>query len=301
MSTENSNEYQELLAKYQKLQDAYFKLKQRYIATVRELDQRNSSLFEQNKELSDSINYALRIQQAILPPDYFVKSILHDYFIFYKPKDIISGDFYFAEKIGNKVVVAAVDCTGHGVPGAMMSVIGFKYLEQAVNERKITQPSEILKFLDIGVNNSLRQTDNESGVYDGMDLAVCTIDFETKKIEYAGAFNSLYFVQDDCLVEIKSDKFPIGVNEDGVADNYTHHEFQLESGNSIYLFSDGYADQFGGEKGKKFKYGPFKELLLSIQDKPMFDQMLVLEETIEKWQGNLPQVDDILVMGIRIP
>lgn len=294
--------YEELEIKHHEQRIAYQKLKDKYIASVRELDQRNAMLYEQNKELSDSINYALRIQRAILPPDYYVKQLLPDSFVYYKPKDVISGDFYFVEKALNedKVIFSAVDCTGHGVPGAMMSVIGFKYLEQAVVENGLTTPADILQFLDVGVNDSLRQTANESGVYDGMDLGLCTIDLKKRELQYAGSYNPLYFVQDDVLTEIKADKFPIGVNEDGVADIFTNHTIQLEPGNTVYLFSDGYADQFGGPKGKKFKYGQMKDIILSIQDQPMQQQMKILDQKIQEWQGNMMQVDDILIIGIRV-
>lgn len=294
--------YEELLEKHTQLQQSYNSLKAKYIATVRELDKRNAMLYEQNKELSDSINYALRIQKAILPPDYYVNELLPENFIYYKPKDVISGDFYFVEKCEdeNKVVFSAVDCTGHGVPGAMMSVIGFKYLEQAVVEKGLSKPADILQYLDIGVNDSLRQTANESGVYDGMDLGLCTLDIKKKQLQYAGAYNSLYYVQDDVLVEIKADKLPIGVNEDGVADIFTNHTIDLEKGDTVYLFSDGYADQFGGPKGKKFKYGQLKKTLLEIHAKSMKEQKEILEQTITEWQGDNMQVDDILIIGIKI-
>ncbi|PKP22276.1 MAG: hypothetical protein CVU05_04670 [Bacteroidetes bacterium HGW-Bacteroidetes-21] len=279
------------------------------IATQRDeiLSQRDM-LYEQkgkiehiHKELTDSIHYAKRIQQAILPPSYYIDQIIQDHFILYKPKDVVSGDFYFFDKAEGKVIFSAVDCTGHGVPGALMSVIGYNWLVQAVRERVITSPDKILSFLDEGVNNTLRQTAGESGVNDGMDLALCTLDLKTGEVQYAGAYNSLYYTQKGIIKEIKADKKPIGVNPDGVADTFTNHILQLSSGDMVYLFSDGYPDQFGGPKGKKFKYKPLMSLLESISSHPVDTQKEILDQKLKSWMGDLEQVDDILVIGLRIP
>lgn len=286
--------------------------------------QRDTILF-QKKEITDSINYAYRIQKAILPPDKYVNACLPSHFIFYRPKDVVSGDFYFVEKLGNEVVFSAVDCTGHGVPGAMMSVIGYNLLTQAVKVNHLTKPSEILKFLDLGVTETLRQTYGESGVNDGMDIAICSFNTDTLIIQYAGAYNSLVLIKkiDNIdksltnepinsstlqpinsstyqLIEIKADKYPIGVNYEGLADSYTNNIIQLAKGDLIYMYSDGFADQFGGEKGKKFKYKPLKELLLSIKDETMQNQKNIIEKTFVDWKQNLEQVDDVLVMGVRV-
>ena len=198
------------------------------------------------KEITDSINYAKRIQESILPPDSYWHNMLPDSFIFYRPKDIVSGDFYWIEHKNNSVCFAAVDCTGHGVPGALMSVVGFNLLTQAVNEMDLTIPSEILKHLDYGVTKTLRQSGDGKGVKDGMDLSLCSLNKTTNVLQYAGAFNSLYYISGGVFHEIKSDKFPIGVNLDGKVDNYTNHTIPLQKGDCVYLFSDGYADQFGG-------------------------------------------------------
>ncbi|OFX55425.1 MAG: hypothetical protein A2046_12450 [Bacteroidetes bacterium GWA2_30_7] len=284
--------------------------------------QRDTIVF-QKKEIVDSINYAYRIQKAILPPDKYVNACLPDNFIFYRPKDVVSGDFYFVEKLGNEVVFSAVDCTGHGVPGAMMSVIGYNLLTQAVKVNHLTKPSEILKFLDLGVTETLRQTYGESGVNDGMDIAICSLNTETLVIQYSGAYNTLVLIKktndnklEDFenqsstnklinssthqLIEVKSDKFPIGVNYDGLADSYTNNIIQLSKGDLLYMYSDGYADQFGGEKGKKFKYKPLKELLLSVKDETLQEQKNIIEKTFVEWKKDLEQVDDVLVMGVRI-
>jgi len=178
---------------------------------------------ESKKELDDSISYAERIQRAIMPPLDLVDTILPKSFILYLPKDVVSGDFYFVEQYGDEIVFASVDCTGHGVPGALMSVVGFNYLHQAVTEKGITKPAEILSFLDAGVNERLRQTGGESGVNDGMDLSLCTLNIKTKVLQYAGAYNPLYVISNNELLQTKADKSPIGVNTDGVTDEYTNH------------------------------------------------------------------------------
>ncbi len=271
------------------------------------IEEQGQLVQEKNKNITDSINYAQRIQSSILPPDRLVNELLPDSFVLYLPKDIVSGDFYWMEKSKDKVVFAAVDCTGHGVPGAMMSVLGFNLLSQAVNERGLTKPSDILRHLDAGVNTMLRQSTETNTVKDGMDLALCTLDIEKKELQYAGAYNGLWVVKgangqeaNRQLVEIKADKSPIGVNVDGVVDNYTNHTLQLEKGDCIYIFSDGYADQFGGPRGKKFKYKAMKELLLSINGQTMKEQKRTMEKALMDWKGGLEQVDDVLVIGVRI-
>ncbi|MBN8695222.1 MAG: tetratricopeptide repeat protein [Bacteroidetes bacterium] len=264
------------------------------------LEHRNNEITQQKKEITDSINYAKRIQESILPPQDHWKKILPNSFIFYRPKDIVSGDFYWIEQRKNTVCFAAVDCTGHGVPGALMSVVGFNLLTQAVNEVGLTKPSDILQHLDAGVTKTLRQSENSKGVKDGMDLSLCSIDLNTNELQYAGAFNSLYYVSDNQLHEIKADKFPIGVNLDGVVDNYTNHTVQLKKGDCVYLFSDGYADQFGGPRGKKFKYNQLKEMFLTLSSKDLDDQKKEIEKVFDSWKGELEQVDDVVIIGVRI-
>ncbi len=271
------------------------------------IEEQNALVQEKNKNITDSINYAQRIQSSILPPDRLVNELLPDSFVLYLPKDIVSGDFYWLEKSKDKVLFAAVDCTGHGVPGAMMSVLGFNLLSQAVSEKGLTKPSDILRHLDSGVNTMLRQSTETNTVKDGMDLALCTLDFAKKELQYAGAYNGLWVVKgangqeaNRQLVEIKADKSPIGVNVDGVVDNYTNHTLQLEKGDCIYIFSDGYADQFGGPRGKKFKYKAMKELLVFINNHSMKEQKEMLESAFTQWRGELEQVDDVLVIGVRV-
>ncbi|MBN8691977.1 MAG: SpoIIE family protein phosphatase [Bacteroidetes bacterium] len=281
------------------------------------LQKQNDEITHQKKEITDSINYAKRIQLSILPPDKMVKRLLPDAFIFYKPKDVVSGDFYWVEEKNNLVMFAAVDCTGHGVPGAMMSVVGMSLLNRAVNEKDLTKPSDILQHLDMGVTDTLRQNQEDNAVKDGMDLSLCTYNAQTKELQFAGAFNNLWIVRknfssshkitsdkeiffEDSLLEIKADKFPIGSNIDGVADNYTNHKIQLQKSDYIYLYSDGFADQFGRPKGKKFKYNALKKLLISIHDLSPAQQHEAIKTAYENWKGNLEQIDDILVIGVRV-
>lgn len=274
-----------------------FKVKQKI---NQQLEHRNIEITQQKKEITDSINYAKRIQESILPPVEAWNRLLPDSFIFYRPKDIVSGDFYWIEQKNDYVCFAAVDCTGHGVPGALMSVVGFNLLTQAINEVNLIKPSEILKHLDAGVTKTLRQSEDGKGVKDGMDLSLCSLNTKTLELQYAGAFNSLYYVSDGILTEIKADKFPIGVNLDGIVDNYTNHTIKLKKGDCIYLYSDGYADQFGGPKGKKFKYNQLKDLLASINSLSITEQRKILEERFDTWKGDLEQIDDVVIIGIRV-
>jgi serine phosphatase RsbU (regulator of sigma subunit)/Flp pilus assembly protein TadD len=255
---------------------------------------------DQHKDIMDSINYAKRIQQAILPPDAVIKKYLPDSFILYLPKDVVSGDFYWLEPWGNNILFAAVDCTGHGVPGALMSVVGYNLLGKAVNELGLSKPSLILNSLSKEIGKTLQQTGSDSEVKDGMDLALCSLNMQTRMLEYAGAFNPLYIVRKGELNDVQADKIPIGSYLDGELKSYTNKEIQLEKGDMIYIFTDGYADQFGGEKGKKFKYKALQSLLVSIAEKPATEQKVILENTITAWRGNLEQVDDICIIGIRI-
>jgi serine phosphatase RsbU (regulator of sigma subunit)/Tfp pilus assembly protein PilF len=266
----------------------------------KEIEKQRDEIELKNKDITDSIRYAKRIQQAILPPAALVKTLIPQSFILYKPKDIVSGDFYWMESYGHQVLFAACDCTGHGVPGALMSVVGYNLLNQAVHNHGIVRPSLILAELNKGVSKALRQHAEEDKVKDGMDMSLCSLNVKTLQLEFAGANNPLWLVRDGELTQVNADKFAIGDLTPGHTVQFTNHTLQLQQGDTIYLFSDGYADQFGGEKGKKFKYKPFQKLLLSICDKTMQEQQHILNETIELWKGNLEQVDDILVIGVRV-
>ncbi|MBN2682425.1 MAG: SpoIIE family protein phosphatase [Bacteroidales bacterium] len=254
----------------------------------------------QNKHITDSIRYAKRIQNAILPPDHLIKQLLRDSFILYKPKDIVSGDFYWIAQKENYILFSAVDCTGHGVPGAFMSIVGNDQLAYIVNVQGIVNPGKILDELNIGVTNSLRRDSAQSNVRDGMDIALCAVDFEERKLQYAGAYNPLYLIRNNELVEYKADKSPIGSHEPDESDKYQNHEIDLLPGDCIYVFSDGYADQFGGPVNKKIMYKRFRQILLDIHKSPMEKQKELLEKNLFEWMGTNEQVDDILVIGVKI-
>lgn len=255
---------------------------------------------ETNKHITDSIRYAKRIQEAFLPTTHDINQSLGESFVLFKPKDIVSGDFYWLEKKENKVLLAVADCTGHGVPGAFMSIIGFNGLNQVVNEYNITNPAKILTRLNKVITNTLKQKVEDSKIRDGMDITLCSIDFSTLKIEFAGAYNPLFIVRNGELIKIKGDKHPIG-NFLGEEDfEFTHHEFQLQKGDKFYLFSDGFIDQFGGTKGKKLKYVAFNELLLSTYSKSMIEQQASIESFFEKWKQGFEQIDDVCIIGVAV-
>jgi serine phosphatase RsbU (regulator of sigma subunit) len=253
-----------------------------------------------NKDITDSITYAKRIQQAILPTEQVVKKLFPNSFVLYKPKDIVSGDFYWMEQVGSQNFFAAVDCTGHGVPGAFMSIVGYNLLNQAVNERGIYEPAKILDEMNNGLSKQLRQQGDSMTVRDGMDLSLCSFDTQTKMLQYAGANNSLWLIRNNELSIVKADKCPIGTYVGETLKTFTNHSMQLHEGDLIYLFTDGYADQFGGKDGKKFKYKQLQQLILEMKDNKMHVQLQVLEKTINNWRGDLEQVDDILIVGIKV-
>lgn len=262
--------------------------------------ERTRELAQKNKDITDSIQYAKRIQEAILPARENIFSQLPGSFILYRPKDIVSGDFYWFIKKGDKKIIAAVDCTGHGVPGAFMSMIGHNLLNQIVIEKNITDPAEILSALNKGVQDALNQKGAEGEAMDGMDIALCVIDSTDNRFEFAGAFRPLYFIKNGNLEKIEGSKFPIG----GVRQNehermFTSFHRTIAPGDMLYMSSDGYADQFGGPKGKKFMSKQFQEMLLEIYVKPPAEQRNILEKRIEQWRGSLEQVDDVLVIGVK--
>jgi serine phosphatase RsbU (regulator of sigma subunit) len=264
-----------------------------------EIEKQRQKLEELYKDVTDSIRYAKRLQDSILPPDILVKNMLPDSFVLFKPKDIVSGDFYWFFQKGNKILFAAVDCTGHGVPGAFMSLVGSNALNQAVKEHGIYEPARILDDLNKLSSEALNKNVENNAIRDGMDLALCSLDLDTYELQFAGANNPLYIIRNDDFMLIKPDKFAIGAYDPGTK-KYTNHKIQLEKGDVIYVFSDGYADQFGGTRGKKFMYRQFRDTLMEIRTLTMDQQKNLLNNTIEKWRGTFEQVDDILVIGIKI-
>lgn len=261
---------------------------------------------EKNKDTLDSIRYARRIQESMLPKPKFLDQLLDDYFVFYRPKDIVSGDFYWVERQAGKLYIAISDCTGHGVPGAFMSIMGNNFLNQAINEKGLTTPNQILSYLNVAISGSLGQnnrqheTTDDVIVQDGMDIVIVVIDVLKSEIQFSGAQRPLLFISEDTLKEFKGDRYPVGGSTYG-----THKRFNLETipykpGDSIYLFSDGFADQFGGAKNKKFKYNKLKELIFSGRKAGMEDQKDQIQEAFDIWKGDCDQLDDICVFGLRL-
>jgi serine phosphatase RsbU (regulator of sigma subunit) len=286
VSIENASLYENLEAKVEE--------------RTQEIVQQKEVIEEKNKDILSSIKYARRIQEAILPPDELVQKLFPESFILYKPKDIVSGDFYWLEKKDDHIIIAAVDCTGHGVPGALMSIVGHNGLSRAVNEQGLKKPSDILDYLNRSVNETLRQKYEESSVKDGMDIALCAFDLKNKKIEFAAAHNPLYLIRDNKLIEIKADKHPIGSFLGDTLIPFKNNEIAIQPGDTFYLFTDGFVDQFGGERGKKFKTSQFKKLLLSINEKPLAEQKEIINDTFKAWRGTLEQVDDVCIIGVRV-
>ncbi len=258
--------------------------------------QQKEEIEVQNKEIRDSITYAKRIQDAILPPLKLVRDYMPNSFIFYKPKDIVAGDFYWMESVQDTIIFAAADCTGHGVPGAMVSVVCNNAMNRSVREFELTEPDKILNKTRELVVETFEKSDTD--VNDGMDIALCSLNINTLMLSFAGANNGLYYIRNNELNEIKPDKQPIGKYDN--AKPFTSHQIQLQKGDVIYTFSDGFPDQFGGAKGKKFMYKPFKRMLMEIHKKPMNEQHKVIGETLTSWKGDLEQIDDICIIGVTI-
>jgi ligand-binding sensor domain-containing protein/serine phosphatase RsbU (regulator of sigma subunit) len=261
-----------------------------------------------NNDITDSIKYAKNIQEALLPPLQNLHREFDDAFVLYLPKDIVSGDFYWFAKRNKKRFIASVDCTGHGVPGAFMSIVGNTLLNEIVTEKNITSPAEILNELHVGVKTALKQSgDSENERRDGMDIALCSLNEEGTMLEYAGANRPLWMFRksksgDESFEMIKANKFPIGglEMENEVKRTFTNHEIPVEKGDLVYIFSDGYADQFGGEKGKKFMVGNMQKLVAEIYEKPIKEQEQLLLKNFISWRGEHEQVDDVLVIGFRV-
>ena len=270
---------------------------------------------EKNKEITDSITYAKRLQSAILPPLEMLHGEFKDSFVHYRPKDVVSGDFYWIEKQGDLIFIAAADCTGHGVPGAMVSVVCSNALNRSVNEFKLSSPAEILnKTRDLVITTFAKSGDN---VKDGMDICLCAFDKKNGKVIFAGANNPLWIIRENrhlteeqlsteknfthdgySLLEIKSSKQPVGLYE-GMVD-FVEIEIPVIEGDTYYLSTDGYADQFGGEKGKKLKYKNFKKLLLENAQRTGDEQNLILDNFMNEWKRDYEQLDDICVIGVRV-
>lgn len=264
-----------------------------------ELEAQRDEILSQKDNITDSITYASRIQKAMLPMNEHFDQSFKDHFILYKPRDIVSGDFYWIAEDTEKIYFAAADCTGHGVPGAFMSMLGISSLNEIISgdKQKLTA-AKILNLLREKVKFSLHQTGKEGEAKDGMDIALCILDKKTMILEYAGAYNPLYHFRNEKLNEYKADRMPIGIYH-MEKETFTNHEITIMPGDTIYLFSDGYADQFGGPDQTKFKSANLKKLLTEIVNQPMDKQKEILEEKFNQWKGDLDQVDDIILIGIK--
>ena len=251
-----------------------------------------------NEQITNSINYALRIQKATLPPEDQVKSLLQEYFIIFKPKDIVSGDFYWIKKTDDKIVVVAADCTGHGVPGAFLSMYGIAFLNEIVIKENITDPAEILDHLRETAIKTLNAGRKEE-IFDGMDIAILSISDNWSRLKYAGAFNPLWLVRDNELIVYKADRMPIGKFDK--MNPFSCHDIELQKKDALYIFSDGYADQSGGDESSKFLIKRFRKLIVSNAAKSMKEQKEVLISEHNKWKGNEEQLDDIVIIGLRVP
>ncbi|MDW8205054.1 MAG: SpoIIE family protein phosphatase [Cytophagales bacterium] len=289
------NELEQTLKQLQESNEE-MEMQRRYLEeTIKELDKTHSNL-------SASINYAQRIQKALLPSFTHLQQYLPNSFVLLKPKDIVSGDFYWYSIQGNQIIIAAVDCTGHGVPGALMSIIGHSLLEKIVNILKIFSPERILQALNLSLNTMLNQ--DETHNKDGMDLAICKIDLKNKTLEYAGARNPLIFFQEGCMQVIKADRISIGGWNHHQHYSFTKHSFVLDKPTTIYMFSDGFADQFGGKstggETKRLGSTKFREILASLQQYPIHQHADLLQDILREWKMGYPQIDDILVIGLQI-
>jgi serine phosphatase RsbU (regulator of sigma subunit) len=257
------------------------------------VEDKNLIIEEKQKEIIDSINYAKRIQYSLLAHKDFLNTNIPNHFIYFNPKDIVSGDFYWATKNDNKFYFAVCDSTGHGVPGAFMSLLNIGYLSEAINEKGIQQPNDVFNY----VRQRLIDNISKDGQKDGFDGILICVDLKSKLITYAAANNKPILISKSIMQELPTDRMPVGVGER--KENFKLYNIEVKNEDVLYLYTDGYADQFGGERGKKFKYKTLNELLFTNHIKPLKEQQMIIKETFETWRGNLEQVDDVCVVAIR--
>lgn len=263
------------------------------------LAKQKEEIEKQKEEITDSIKYAQRIQQAVVPSPEKAMEVLPEHFILWRPRDIVSGDFWWMTEKDGKIVIVAADCTGHGVPGAFMSMLGVSFLNEIVNRQETPVANLILNDLRASVKSTLKQTGKEGETKDGMDMALVILDKKNNTLQYSGAYNPLYLIRNGELLETKADKNPIGIYIKE-KDSFTNNDISLQKGDTFYIFSDGFVDQFGGEKNTKFKSKRFKEMLVELQEKPMIEQKEILDRTVDEWRGEIPQIDDIIIVGVRV-
>ncbi|HNW57524.1 MAG TPA: SpoIIE family protein phosphatase, partial [Bacteroidales bacterium] len=283
------------------LEGYYYELEEKVKERTLRIEKQKEEIEEQKKHIMDSIHYARRIQNAILPSFALIDKYLKNYFILYLPKDIVSGDFYWVHVVDGLFMIAAVDCTGHGVPGAFMSIVGFNQLNNAVDVRKARKASEIMDELNLGVVTTLNENKADTSIIkDGMDMVLCVFDFAAGKNDFAGANNPLTLIRDNQVIKYRGDRFPIGVFGGDSPQHFKNVEIDINKGDCFYFASDGYADQFGGPDNKKFMSKRFEKLLLEIHTQPMEMQKELLMKKFIEWKGENDQVDDILVIGIKV-
>jgi serine phosphatase RsbU (regulator of sigma subunit) len=270
-----------------------FKVRER----TREIRLQKEQIERQNKEIKYSFDYAKRIQSTVLPPVDVFESLFAEHFIFLKPRDIVSGDFYWISQKENKTIITASDCTGHGVPGSLMSMLGITMLHEIVNEKNFIHSDEILNELRINIARTLKQEGKPGEQKDGMDMVLLIYDRASQELEFSGANNPMYIIRKGKMIEYKGNNMPVAYYDNMTA--FTRHTIKMEKGDRVYLFTDGFPDQFGGPEGKKFKYKPFKDLLIEVHERPMDEQRRILQMVFDEWKGNLDQIDDVLVIGLR--
>ena len=270
------------------------------VAQKEEIEAQRDMLAEQQKHIMDSILYSKRLQDAILPTKEFVKELFPESFILYRPKDIISGDFYWFHKHDAKHYFSAIDCTGHGVPGALVSMVGQNWLNYAVKDLLLEKPSDILDALNNGVMTTFKERDDESSVKDGMDIALCCVNYQSMTLEFAGAYNPAIVFSKGEMIVLKGDKFPVGAFFKGIRGKFSAQQIEVSKGDMVYVFSDGFSDQFGGPNNSKFMTKRFRELLESIHQLPLSEQYSILDSTFTQWMGNNEQLDDITVIGVKV-
>jgi len=264
---------------------------------TKEIRLQKEQIEKQNKEIKYSFDYAKRIQSTVLPPVDVFDNLFAEHFILLKPRDIVSGDFYWVSQKENKVFLTASDCTGHGVPGSLMSMLGITMLHEIVNEKDFGRSDKILNELRVSIARTLKQEGKPGEQKDGMDMVMLIYDRNTRKLEFSGANNPMYIIRKGEMLEFKGNNMPVAYY-DNMAD-FDRQTIQIQKGDRVYLFTDGFPDQFGGKDGKKFKYKPFKELLLEVHERPMDEQKRILQMVFDEWKGGLDQIDDVLVMGLR--
>jgi serine phosphatase RsbU (regulator of sigma subunit) len=263
-----------------------------------ELMEQKSIIDAKNKDLTDSVNYASKIQEAMLPDTSRIEELFPNSFVFYKPRDVVSGDFYWFREKNDSVLIAAADCTGHGIPGALMSMIGHSSLNGITNVNKEKSTAEILRELDKSVTSSLVNKEYKTESKDGMDIGLCKIDLNKNIVEFSGAFQNLILIQDNEIIEFKGNRFPIGGGNNYNKIDFTIHSIEVKKGDQFYMYSDGFPDQFGGEKEKKYLDKNFKLFLKTLNGKTSTEKKTLLNQELLRWQGAIEQIDDVLVIGI---